>query len=178
MSLLLFAGIALLVGIDVAVDLAEGTSLEHVSVETSVLILASLGVVRVVSRNARLTREARNLQLDLATAKQQADRWRNEASHLLAGLGAAVGRQFDRWALTAAESEVALLLLKGLSLKQIADVRGVSERTVREQARAVYRKADLTGRAELSAFFLEDLLLPGTAHGPADQATLSTGATT
>lgn len=55
----------------------------------------------------------------------------------------------------------ALLLLKGLSHKVIAEVRATSERTVRQQALAVYRKAGLAGRAELAAFFLEDLLLPG-----------------
>jgi DNA-binding NarL/FixJ family response regulator len=55
---------------------------------------------------------------------------------------------------------VALLLLKGLSLKEIAAVRATSERTIRAQARSVYSKAGLTGRASLSAFFLEDLLAP------------------
>ena len=59
-----------------------------------------------------------------------------------------------------AEREVALLLLKGLSHREIAAVRAVSERTVREQARSLYAKAGLTGRAALSAFFLEDLLAP------------------
>jgi DNA-binding NarL/FixJ family response regulator len=39
-------------------------------------------------------------------------------------------------------------------------VRAGSERTVREHARAIYQKAGLTGRAALSAFFLEDLLAP------------------
>jgi DNA-binding CsgD family transcriptional regulator len=76
------------------------------------------------------------------------------------GLGVSIARQFRRWQLTPAESEVALLLLKGLSHREAAAVRGVSERTVRQQAREVYRKADLAGRSELSAFFLEDLLLP------------------
>ena len=37
---------------------------------------------------------------------------------------------------------------------------GKSDRTVRQQAVEVYRKSGLSGRAELSAFFLEDLLLP------------------
>ena len=39
-------------------------------------------------------------------------------------------------------------------------MRQTSERTIREQARALYRKSGLSGRAELSAYFLEDLLLP------------------
>ncbi|MDZ7669889.1 MAG: LuxR C-terminal-related transcriptional regulator [Gammaproteobacteria bacterium] len=64
--------------------------------------------------------------------------------------------------MTQAEAVVGLLLLKGLSHKEIGQARNTSERTVREQARALYRKAELSGRAALSAFFLEDLLLPGT----------------
>ena len=68
--------------------------------------------------------------------------------------------QVDRWELTPAEREVCLLLLKGLSLREIADIRDTGERTAREQARAIYRKSALAGRAELAAFFLEDLLAP------------------
>ena len=75
--------------------------------------------------------------------------------------GIAIARQFSAWGLTDAESDVGLLLLKGLSLQEIADLRETSERTVREQARAVYRKSSLAGRNALSAYFLEDLL-PGS----------------
>jgi len=69
-------------------------------------------------------------------------------------------RQFDRWGLTPAEREVALLQLKGLRHKAIAELRNTSERTVRQQALAIYRKSGLSGRTDLAAFFLEDLLLP------------------
>jgi DNA-binding CsgD family transcriptional regulator len=84
---------------------------------------------------------------------------------LLRGLGDAIDAQFDRWSLTPAEREIALLLLKGLSHKEIAAVRSASERTVRQQAQAIYAKANLSGRAALSAFFLEDLLLPADRQG-------------
>ena len=87
-------------------------------------------------------------------------RWRSDMRDLLKGLGDAIDAQFDRWQLTKAEREVALLMLKGLSHKEIAAVRESSERTIRQQARAIYAKANLSGRAALSAFFLEDLLLP------------------
>ncbi|MGE3975871.1 MAG: helix-turn-helix transcriptional regulator, partial [Bdellovibrionales bacterium] len=50
--------------------------------------------------------------------------------------------------------------LKGLSLKEIAGVRNTTEKTARVQSTAIYSKAGLSGRSELSAFFLEDLLLP------------------
>jgi DNA-binding CsgD family transcriptional regulator len=78
----------------------------------------------------------------------------------LEGLGAEIDRQFQAWGLTAAEREVGLLLVKGYSHKEIAALTGRGERTARQHAGTVYRKAGLAGRAELAAFFLEDLLLP------------------
>ncbi len=62
---------------------------------------------------------------------RSSERWRTDARQALAGLGAAIERQFERWQLTDAERSVALLLLKGLSLEEIAAARGTSERTAR-----------------------------------------------
>jgi DNA-binding NarL/FixJ family response regulator len=58
-----------------------------------------------------------------------------------------------------AELVVAPGLLRGLSHKEIALERDTSERSVRQQARAVYQKAGLAGRSALAAFFLDDVLL-------------------
>jgi DNA-binding CsgD family transcriptional regulator len=97
---------------------------------------------------------------DLDVARIQGRQWRDETRALLKGLGEAIDRQFLTWKLTEAERDVGLLILKGLSLKEIAAVRVTSERTIRAQARSIYAKAGLSGRAALSAFFLEDLLAP------------------
>ena len=67
--------------------------------------------------------------------------------------------QFETWKLTASEKEVSLLLLKGLTLDEIARVRETKEKTVRQQASNVYKKAGIAGRHELVAFFFEDLLI-------------------
>lgn len=96
----------------------------------------------------------------LAERQAERDRWRASAEHALAGLGQAIDTQFDNWALTNTEREIAILLLKGLGHKQIAGQTGRSERTVRQHAVTVYGKAGLAGRAELAAFFLQDLTLP------------------
>ncbi len=93
-------------------------------------------------------------------ANQQAEEWREANHELIAGLAAQIQKQFDAWQLTRAEAEVGMLMLKGLSHAEIAAMRNASERTIRDQARAVYRKSGMTGRSELSAFFLEDLLPP------------------
>ena len=100
------------------------------------------------------------MTLELKRNQDEASEWKNEAESLLQGLGASINNQFERWQLTPSEKEIGLFLLKGLSHKEIAEIRETSERTVREQSRALYRKSSLAGRSSLSAFFLEDLLLP------------------
>lgn len=129
------------------------------------IVLVSVGVVLLIRVTVQQREQTLNIVRDLEVARLQGQRWRAEARSLLNGLGDAIDEQFKRWNLTEAEREVALLLLKGLSLKEIAQVRSTSERTIRAQARALYGKAGLTGRAALSAFFLEDLMAP---IGPID----------
>jgi DNA-binding CsgD family transcriptional regulator len=130
------------------------------AVELVPIVLLSVGLVLLF----RMTLRQRDDQLavirDLEVARVEGQRWRSEARTLLNGLGEAIDHQFSRWNLTEAEREVALLLLKGLSLKEAAQVRATSERTIRAQARSLYAKAGVSGRAALSAFFLEDLLAP------------------
>ena len=152
-AILLFIVIALLIGWDVAADYTEGANWSLLATELFMLLMAASGVVL-------LWLQLRQTQLQLEHAQVETAQWRKESRELLQGLGVAIKRQFVTWQLTEAESEVGLFLLKGLSLKDIARLRKTSERTIREQARAVYRKSGLSGRSSLSAFFLEDLLLP------------------
>ncbi len=163
----MFGLIAILVGADLVLDLRSGTTAAHASIEGAVVAIGIAAATRFAIRVRMLARETRDLrartvQLDahLAATRAEAERWRHDAGDLIAGLGAAIDAQLERWALSPAEKEVALLLLKGLSHKEIAELRGVSETTVRHQARALYRKAGLSGRSDLAAFFLEDLLGP------------------
>jgi DNA-binding CsgD family transcriptional regulator len=65
---------------------------------------------------------------------------------------------FSSWVLTASERDVAIFLVKGVSFKEIAEARGAKEGTVKAQANAVYRKADVSGRHQLVALFLDELL--------------------
>jgi len=164
-----FALALLVVGGLLIVDLATDRLLRsagwgHLIVEGLAAALAlamSLWMFRALqARN----RDVHRLYRDLASVQAEANHWRAEAADLLRGLSEAIDQQFDRWQLTQAEREVALLLLKGLSTRDIAVLRDTREATVRQQAQAIYRKADLEGRAELAAFFLEDLLAPQPPH--------------
>ena len=66
--------------------------------------------------------------------------------------------RFAEWGLTSAERDVALFTLKGLSISEIADLRGTSVGTVKAQSNAIYKKADVSSRTQLVALFVEDLV--------------------
>ncbi len=163
----LWASLAVIVGIVilVAVDLTEDpdSTLFDIAlnlVEEAPLVLITVGIVILYQTIRRQRTENHQIVNDLEVARIEGQHWRSQAQVHLQGLGYAINTQFLQWNLTLAEREVALLLLKGLSSKEIATVRTTSDRTVREQARSVYSKAGLNGRASLSAYFLEDLLAP------------------
>lgn len=105
----------------------------------------------------RALRKAKDAQARERTA------WHSRSGPAIEGLSEALGDQFDAWELTPAERETALMILKGYSHKRIGRLAGRSERTVRQHAVAVYRKAGVATRSELSAFFLEGLILPPRA---------------
>lgn len=156
----LFLLIAALICVDYLLGAHEHDVRAHAAIELGLMAIAVVAGMIFWSRFVILRKRERVLVRHLHEANAEATRWRRDAEGLLRGLGAAIDEQFDRWGLSSAEREVALLLLKGLAHKEIAGLRGTGEKTVRQQALVVYRKADLSGRAELSAFFLEDLLLP------------------
>ena len=161
------AGIVVGGAVDLVLDAPETWRSGHVLFEVG-LIGAALATAVWLWRNwIRASDAATALQRSLAERQAERDAWRERAARALSGLGMAVGRQFQDWGLTPAEQEVALLLLKGRSHKEIAAGTGRSERTVRQHAVAAYGKAGVGGRAELAAFFLGDLALPPGEAGRA-----------
>ena len=160
-SIAVVGGIAVFLGLE-WIDEPDMSMLELLLelVKSAPIVITSVGMVVLFRLSRQQRGDLDSLATGLADARRQGEHWRADSRKLLDGLSQAIARQFRQWNLTEAEREVALLLLKGLSSKEIALMRSSSERTVREQARAVYAKAGLAGRAALSAYFLEDLLAP------------------
>ena len=159
----LFALITLLMLADLAADAGGNQGgLLHVVFEGLIMLLAGAGVLRLWGAVLAGRERAKALTGKLADARADAQRWEVEAHDALAGMGAAIERQLRDWGLTPAEQSIGMLLLKGHSHKEVAAERQTSERTVRQQALAVYRKAGVRSRAELSAFFLRGLPLRGS----------------
>ena len=157
-----FLTLTILASVDIIIDLSSGTTLGHVITEGAI-ILVSLISTTLVGRSLWTAWQEERLRVtmletELAATTADAERWRNDARNLIDGLGKAIDRQFETWKLTAAEKEVALMLLQGKSHKEVALERSVSQATARQQAQSIYRKAKLGGRHDLAAFFLSDLV--------------------
>jgi DNA-binding CsgD family transcriptional regulator len=125
--------------------------------ERAVLFAAVSAVAWVTVDLRELRGEQAAMREDLARAIALGEAWRAGNSAALDDLAAAIREQFEAWSLTPAEADIAGLLLKGVSLRDIAALRRTAEATIRQQAQSVYRKSGLAGRRELAAYFLESL---------------------
>jgi DNA-binding CsgD family transcriptional regulator len=157
--------IAAMVGVDLFTDSREGVILWHVLVEGSIGAAALFGVFYILRGSVELKHQLEKEVQSFSAFRKEAESWQAESRKYVEGLSQAIDQQLTQWKLSVAEKEVAFLLLKGMSLKEIAEIRGTTEKTARVQSMAIYAKSGLAGRSELSAFFLEDLLVP--SKGPA-----------
>jgi len=160
--ILAVALLSIIVGgsIDLLLDRPEDWLSFHVVFETLMIAGALVMATTLWLGWWNSARSVDELRRSLEARRIERDAWRASAENALDGLSRAIDAQFDAWALTPAERDVALLLLKGYSHKAIAKHTGRSPQTVRQHAAVVYRKGALSGRAELAAYFLEDLMLP------------------
>ena len=150
--------ITAIIAVDLVTDSGEGVALWHLLAEATAGLLGLCGVFYVLKDMFRLKKHLNRERQISASLKQESEEWRDRSKTYLAGLSEAIDQQLSAWHLTPAEREVAFLLLKGMSLKEIAEIRDTAEKTARVQSMSIYAKADLSGRSELAAFFLEDLL--------------------
>lgn len=93
--------------------------------------------------------------LHLLRRKASLERSVGLASSALQGV---IDSHFDEWKLTASERDVASLMVKGLSISEIAGVRGSAEGTVKAHLNAIYRKANARNRAEVLSHIMDTLI--------------------
>ena len=144
---------------DVIYDYREGASTAHLLMELSIAIISSALIVGLTFGIWKQTRSNNQLKTELATLSEVNEQVLPPAlATARHELALVLKEQFETWKLTLTEREVAMLLLKGLSFKEIASVRNTMEKTVRQQASSIYKKANVSGRHAFSAWFIEDLL--------------------
>jgi DNA-binding CsgD family transcriptional regulator len=152
--------IILMVSVDLVTDSGEGVKWWHLFIEGFIALAAMIGIYFLLRGSFTLKHSLADERKSTLQLREEAEKWRDQSKKYIQGLSQAIETQLIQWNLTDSEKEVAFLLLKGMSLKEIAEVRNTAEKTARTQSVAIYSKAGLAGRSELAAFFLEDLLPP------------------
>lgn len=132
---------------DVIGDLREDPLSIHFIFEATVTVALCLGILFGAFALRRTIEILRSQEAALDVAR--------------GALSDVIERQFQAWSLTPAERDVAFLALKGLDVAEIAEMRGAAPGTVRAQLTRIYAKAEVSGRAQFAAFFVEDLLGQG-----------------
>jgi len=88
-----------------------------------------------------------------------------EKNLILSGkLSKLMQHRFDEWGLTAVEKVTAWLIIRGFAIKEIAELRSVSAKTVQHHLTSVYAKSKTRNRAEFTTSFIE-LLFEETSPG-------------
>ena len=139
---------------DIALDMRLGELDAHLVVEAAIFIACVIVLFLELRRNLQLSGWLR-------AAHGQNQRLSGQFADY-------VRTRFAGWSLSRSEQEIAWLLLKGFSFPEIAALRSVQEKTVRQQATSIYAKSGSGGRSEFVAHFIQDLLTAEHAAGQAE----------
>lgn len=165
MTFILLVGMSLFALVDILLDLRDMVTYHHLIHEAALWLISMIGAFyqfRIIKWQSKklVGFKEKIVELDQINKdlKSEQKNFQKKISHLSNEFLSHIDEQFNSWGFSRGEKEIALLLIKGLSMKEIADIRGSNENTVRQQSSQIYKKSALGGRMELSAFFLDDLL--------------------
>ena len=145
---------------EITSEFIDGETLDAMGDDLSRFALSALVLVALIYELRAQQIALKELRSQLSKGRGHLARLDNRSQELASQYRAVMQKQFDAWDLTASEQDVVIGMLKGLSFREIAELRDTREKTVRQQASAVYRKAGVASRNELAAWFFEDLLEP------------------
>lgn len=164
-TFVILLGTSIFALVDIIIDMNEGISMGHMIHEAALWFFSMAGAIyqfRIIkwqkSEMEGFQLKINELNSNNLQLKREQQDFQKKIAHLSSEFLFNMDEQFNSWGFSRAEKEIALLLIKGLAMKEIGDIRGSNESTVRQQASQIYKKSSLGGRMELSAFFLDDLL--------------------
>ena len=141
-------------------EFADGETLGSMADDLSRFAFSAILLAFFVFEYVAQQRALGDLRVQLKQVRGRLAQVDPRSQKLASQYRAVMQKQFDDWLLTTSEQDVVILMLKGLSFREIASLRETQEKTVRQQASSVYRKAGVTSRHELAAWFFEDMLEP------------------
>ena len=130
---------------DIIYDLINGEA------KTAHFYLESIFVVAMIILFSFQIREFNTMRNEIASTRQ-------ELSTLRKGTTKLINSQINLLNLTGAEKDIAWLIIKGVSYKEIARLCNVSERTINRQVGSIFKKSNTSNRHEFISGFIEDLM--------------------
>ncbi len=146
--------------IEIVSEFAAGETLHSMGDDLARFALSAVVLALFVHGHFAQRKALGELRGQLSKARGQLAQIDAKSQNLANQYRGVMQKQFDAWQLTASEQDVVIGLLKGLSFREIAELRDTREKTVRQQASSVYKKAGVSSRNELAAWFFEDMLDP------------------
>lgn len=164
-TFIILLGTSIFALVDIILDMNDGVTTEHLIHEAALWAFSMAGayyqfkIIKWQNREMKgFQSKITELKTNNSVLKIEQEKFQKKIAHLSNEFLLNIDEQFNQWGFSRGEKEIALLIIKGLAMKEIADIRGSTESTVRQQASQIYKKSSLHGRMELTAFFLDDLL--------------------
>lgn len=155
----IFAGMAVLFacmvffGLDVVADLAQHgfggqpyATGEFVHLIFEIMAVIGLGYGAITLRSY------------LHLLQAEAERTQQTIQMLRGNFDEVLHAKFDDWGLTAAERDVTLLIVRGLSVAEIAEARNTAPGTIKAQSTSIFRKIGVGSKTELMSVIIDEFL--------------------
>ncbi|MEM9604871.1 MAG: LuxR C-terminal-related transcriptional regulator [Pseudomonadota bacterium] len=152
--------------VEIASEFSDGETWRAMGDDLARFALSGVVLALFIASHLSQRKALSELRGQLSKARGQLAQIDAKSQNLASQYRGVMQKQFDAWHLTASEQDVVIGLLKGLSFREIAELRETREKTVRQQASSVYKKAGVSSRNELAAWFFEDMLDPPAVAEP------------
>lgn len=143
---------------DVIEELSSGLGVKFIILELAIGASSFIGFFSMLRKYLQEKNITEDLAEELSNLKSDAAQWRRKIQLISVQFSQALDLQLEEWGLSSAEKEITILLMKGMSAKDIAQLRQTSEKTVRTHLTSIYRKSKLNNRYELAAYFIDGLI--------------------
>lgn len=151
-------------GFDVAADVAAHrlAGKSYVSGELVHLIFEILAVLGLGYAVMTLRKYLRLLHVEAETSR--------DTIHMLRGnFDEVLGDKFKEWSLTTAERDVTLLIIRGLSIADIATARNTAHGTIKAQSTSIFRKIGVGSKTQLMSVIIDEFLDTSYYDAPSRQ---------
>ncbi|MDV4144503.1 helix-turn-helix transcriptional regulator [Shimia sp. FJ5] len=116
----------------------------HILIESASAVLLWMAILFEIRLFFGLLRRTAHLESSLSIAQ--------------AAMHDVIEAHFESWGLTPSEQDVATFMVKGMSISEIAALRGSAEGTIKAHMHAIYRKSGTHNRGEVLSLLIDSLM--------------------